>query len=58
MDYLELHDHLKGLGYVIYAGQGDLASTIFRIATMGDLRAEEIETFSNAIGSFIRNGST
>ena len=33
--YDELHDSLKRAGFVIYAGQGALAATIFRVATMG-----------------------
>lgn len=33
--YDALHDSLKRAGFVIYAGQGALAATIFRVATMG-----------------------
>jgi 2-aminoethylphosphonate-pyruvate transaminase len=33
--YDALHDSLKRAGFVIYAGQGALAPTIFRVATMG-----------------------
>jgi 2-aminoethylphosphonate-pyruvate transaminase len=33
--YAELHDALKAEGFVIYAGQGDLSKTLFRISTMG-----------------------
>jgi 2-aminoethylphosphonate-pyruvate transaminase len=35
--YEQLHDGLKLRGFVIYAGQGALASTMFRISTMGDI---------------------
>jgi 2-aminoethylphosphonate-pyruvate transaminase len=35
MSYTKLHDALKAEGFVIYAGQGDLAQTLFRISTMG-----------------------
>ncbi len=35
--YERLHDALKKQGFVIYAGQGDLASSVFRIAHMGDI---------------------
>jgi 2-aminoethylphosphonate-pyruvate transaminase len=35
MPYTELHDALKAEGFVIYAGQGDLSKTLFRISTMG-----------------------
>jgi 2-aminoethylphosphonate-pyruvate transaminase len=33
--YSRLHDALKAEGFVIYAGQGDLSKTLFRISTMG-----------------------
>lgn len=35
MTYASLHDQLKALGFVIYAGQGQLQAQIFRISTMG-----------------------
>jgi len=35
--YEALHDRLKAEGFVIYAGQGNLASSVFRIAHMGDI---------------------
>ena len=35
--YDALHDALKGRGYVIYAGQGDLRAYAFRVANMGTL---------------------
>jgi len=37
IDYPTLHDGLKARGFVIYAGQGDLSKTLFRISTMGDV---------------------
>lgn len=37
VDYARLHDGLKAKGFIIYAGQGALASTLFRISTMGAL---------------------
>ncbi len=36
MSYTRLHDALKARGFIIYAGQGVLAQTIFRIAHMGE----------------------
>ena len=42
--YADLHDRLKTQGFVIYAGQGNFSDKIFRIANMGDLRQEEIDT--------------
>jgi 2-aminoethylphosphonate-pyruvate transaminase len=38
-----LHDQLKEKGFVIYAGQGGLKKSIFRIANMGDIRTEEFQ---------------
>jgi 2-aminoethylphosphonate-pyruvate transaminase len=35
--YDRVHDGLRQRGFVIYGGQGDLASSIFRISTMGDI---------------------
>jgi 2-aminoethylphosphonate-pyruvate transaminase len=40
--YIELHDALKAEGFVIYAGQGDLSKTLFRISTMGQVTAADI----------------
>jgi len=37
MTYNQLHDGLKQQGFVIYAGQGDLAAQLFRISTMGEI---------------------
>ena len=43
--YEVLHDELKAAGFVIYAGQGRLSPTLFRISTMGDLTAADIDRF-------------
>ena len=43
MTYTRLHDELKAGGFVIYAGQGDLSKTLFRISTMGHLTRADIE---------------
>lgn len=40
--YSQLHDVLKAEGLVIYAGQGDLSKTLFRISTMGQVTAEDL----------------
>ena len=45
MTYQTLHDRLKERGYVIYAGQGQLESKIFRVANMGALTEGDIEGF-------------
>jgi 2-aminoethylphosphonate-pyruvate transaminase len=44
VDYAHLHTRLKNQDFVIYAGQGNLQNKIFRIANMGDLKKEDIET--------------
>ncbi len=49
VDYSDLHSRLKSQGFVIYAGQGNLQNKIFRIANMGDLKKEDIETCLQAL---------
>ena len=46
--YQSLHDRLKEQGYVIYAGQGQLASKIFRVANMGALTEAQLVGFLDA----------
>jgi 2-aminoethylphosphonate-pyruvate transaminase len=41
--YFHLHDTLKADGFVIYAGQGNLSENLFRISTMGELTAADID---------------
>lgn len=43
LSYTRLHDELKASGFVIYAGQGDLSRTLFRISTMGHLSGTDID---------------
>jgi 2-aminoethylphosphonate-pyruvate transaminase len=54
--YPELHDRLKERGFVIYAGQGRLASEIFRVATMGDVSVDEYQEFLKALGEVLSLG--
>jgi 2-aminoethylphosphonate-pyruvate transaminase len=49
--YGELHDRLKEHGFVIYAGQGPLAGSLFRVAVMGDVPESEYRRFLDALGS-------
>ena len=37
LGYDDLHDGLKQQGFIIYAGQGELATKLFRISTMGEI---------------------
>jgi 2-aminoethylphosphonate-pyruvate transaminase len=41
--YEVLHDTLKAAGFVIYAGQGGLYHSIFRIANMGDILDSDVD---------------
>ena len=43
LSYARLHDGLKARGFVIYAGQGRLSAELFRISTMGNIHAADIE---------------
>ena len=43
--YEEFHDQLKAQGYVVYAGQGNLACSIFRVSTMGAITYADMERF-------------
>jgi 2-aminoethylphosphonate-pyruvate transaminase len=41
--YSRLHDALKAAGFVIYAGQGNLSRSLFRISTMGQVTSADVE---------------
>ncbi|MDQ3776218.1 MAG: 2-aminoethylphosphonate aminotransferase [Pseudomonadota bacterium] len=49
MGYTELHDRLKDRGFIIYAGQGDLATTLFRVSAMGAIAVADMERFVDAV---------
>jgi 2-aminoethylphosphonate-pyruvate transaminase len=49
--YPALHDALKAQGFVIYAGQGPLAATLFRVATMGDVDQADYRRFIEALAT-------
>jgi 2-aminoethylphosphonate-pyruvate transaminase len=51
LSYEAIHDGLKQWGFVIYAGQGALAATLFRISTMGDITDYDMERLLAAIQS-------
>jgi 2-aminoethylphosphonate-pyruvate transaminase len=51
--YTELHDGLKQLGFVIYAGQGDLAEQLFRISTMGEISNYDMARLEQALRTVI-----
>jgi 2-aminoethylphosphonate-pyruvate transaminase len=52
--YAQLHDALKADGFVIYAGQGGLAKSLFRISTMGHLMDEDIERLIACVARSLR----
>ena len=45
MDYWKAHDLLKERGYTIYSGKSTLDQGIFRIATLGCLKEDDIDEF-------------
>jgi len=53
MTYNELHDGLKQHGFIIYAGQGDLAAKLFRISTMGEISDYDMARLEQALKSVI-----
>ena len=53
MDYAALHDGLKRRGFVIYAGQGKLAESIFRVSTMGAIDSGDMQRFLDAVADLL-----
>ncbi|HQU29841.1 MAG TPA: hypothetical protein PKZ24_11770, partial [Nitrospirales bacterium] len=54
LTYQRLHDELKKRGYVIYAGQGQLESKIFRVGNIGALTDQNINGFLSAFQETVR----
>jgi 2-aminoethylphosphonate-pyruvate transaminase len=54
LTYTTLHDALKAKGFVIYAGQGDLSKTLFRISTMGNLTSADIDRLLKCFTQLLR----
>ena len=54
VDYARLHDGLKADGFVIYAGQGGLSKELFRISTMGNLTAADIDRLLAAFARLVK----
>ncbi|MBI5330546.1 MAG: aminotransferase class V-fold PLP-dependent enzyme [Betaproteobacteria bacterium] len=50
--YEALHDSLKAQGFVLYAGQGPFHGRVFRIATMGEIGATDLERLETALTEF------
>lgn len=54
VSYEKLHDQLKQAGFVIYAGQGDFAKSLFRISCMGDINDDDMQRFVDCISGIIK----
>src|ERR1700754_750274 len=52
--YARLHDALKARGFVIYAGQGGLSAELFRISTMGNIHAADIDRLLQGFTELMR----
>lgn len=50
VSYAVLHDALKADGFVVYAGQAELARTLFRISTMGEINSADIDRLLASFG--------
>ncbi len=55
--YSFLHDRLKELGFVIYAGQDNLKQKVFRLANMGQISKQDIQNFLGALAQVLREQS-
>jgi 2-aminoethylphosphonate-pyruvate transaminase len=53
LTYERIHDELKHAGFIIYAGQGLLKDSIFRIANMGDIHAEDVDRLISCFRSLV-----
>jgi len=51
--YQAFHDALKTAGFVIYAGQGELARSIFRISVMGEITEDDMHRLVAVVGEII-----
>ena len=56
LGYDELHDGLKDDGFVIYAGQGRFAKSLFRISTMGEISPAAVEQLCESLTRVLRPG--
>ncbi len=54
VEYAALHDRLRAEGFVIYAGLGQLAEHSFRIATMGDIRPQDLDRLELTLRAALR----
>jgi len=52
--YEQLHQFFKQNEFVIYAGQGGLKHSIFRIANMGNIQLDDVERFLDCLQRFLK----
>jgi len=53
INFETLHDELKRNGFVIYAGQGNLSQTLFRISCMGEISEQNMKRFVTVMESIV-----
>jgi len=53
LDAQQFRDALKLGGFVIYAGQGELAKHIFRVSTMGQIESKDIDQYIRVVGEVL-----
>jgi 2-aminoethylphosphonate-pyruvate transaminase len=54
LSYAQLHDALKDDGFVIYAGQGNLSKSLFRISTMGNLTSADMDRLVQCVARLLQ----
>lgn len=54
IDYTALHDRLKEYGFIIYAGQGEFATRIFRISLMGAIGDDDLKRLLDAFRQIVQ----
>ncbi len=54
LTYETLHDALKSAGFVIYAGQGGLSGKLFRISTMGNVTAADLQRLLQCVAGIVQ----
>ena len=53
-DWEFIHDELKKDGFIIYAGQGGLKKSFFRISCMGNIFEDDIKRFISAVKKIVK----
>ena len=52
--YQHLHDELKSLGFIIYAGQGHFSTKVFRLSLMGAISENDMNRLLEALTKTLR----